>query len=358
MTDRTGALYNYPAFDTGYLTREASPYTLSGAVALALSLLVGGVMLSARPIAALFATIPVAAPEIDAAPGNVPIATVASVQETAAPAASVSYGALPDPGSLLRSEPDSLSAPLGAKFDAIWPLLRTALIEPEDISPISIPPAAQLAEAPAAPRSPASRLATAHASSHAPARQIEPETAVLAPPPDNRSFLEKLFGKPQPSGPMLAYAATEEGTIGNEQRSAEQRSAVAPTSAYDQWTAVYDIAAHTVYMPDGTRLEAHSGLGSMLDDPRYVSERMRGATPPGVYDLQLREQLFHGVEAVRLIPAGSADAMGRTGLLAHPYMLGPNGQSFGCVSFRNYNAFLQAYVHGEVKRLVVVARLN
>ncbi len=360
MTDRTGALYNFSAFDTGYITREVSPYTLSGAVALALSLLVGGVMLSARPLATLFATIPVAAPEFDEATQNVPIATVASVQETpaAAPAASASYGALPDTRSLLRSEPASFSqtSPLGSEFDLIWPLLRTALIEPEGIPPISIPPVQQLAEAPiAAPHRAASRLPVARASSRTPARQIEPEanTAALSPPPDNRSFLEKLFGKPQPSGPVLAYAATEEGTIGD-----EQRNAVAATSGYDRWTAVYDIAAHTVYMPDGTRLEAHSGLGSMLDDPRYVSERMRGATPPGVYDLQLREQLFHGVEAVRLIPAGSADAMGRTGLLAHPYMLGPNGQSFGCVSFRNYNAFLQAYVHGEVKHLVVVARLD
>ncbi|MGH6795569.1 MAG: tlde1 domain-containing protein, partial [Methylocella sp.] len=38
------------------------------------------------------------------------------------------------------------------------------------------------------------------------------------------------------------------------------------------------------------------------------------------------------------------------------YMLGQNGDSFGCVSFKNYNAFLQAYQNGEVKRLVVVAR--
>jgi hypothetical protein len=128
--------------------------------------------------------------------------------------------------------------------------------------------------------------------------------------------------------------------------------------AHDQWTAIYDIAKHTVYMPDGTQLEAHSGLGEMLDDPRYVSERMRGATPPGVYDLQLREQLFHGVQAVRLIPAGNADTLGRTGLLAHPYMLGPNGDSFGCVSFKNYGAFLQAYESGEVKHLIVVAGLN
>jgi hypothetical protein len=39
-------------------------------------------------------------------------------------------------------------------------------------------------------------------------------------------------------------------------------------------------------------------------------------------------------------------------------MLGPNGQSNGCVSFNNYNAFLQAYMNGKVKRLLVVARLN
>jgi len=39
-------------------------------------------------------------------------------------------------------------------------------------------------------------------------------------------------------------------------------------------------------------------------------------------------------------------------------MLGPNGDSNGCVSFRNYDAFLQAYLRGEVKRLAVVARLN
>jgi hypothetical protein len=38
-------------------------------------------------------------------------------------------------------------------------------------------------------------------------------------------------------------------------------------------------------------------------------------------------------------------------------MLGPNGDSNGCVSFRDYNAFLQAYRNGEIKRLAVVARL-
>src|SRR5450759_2443536 len=58
--------------------------------------------------------------------------------------------------------------------------------------------------------------------------------------------------------------------------------------APDSRTAVYDIAAHTVYLPNGQRLEAHSGLGDKLDDPRYVHVRMRGPTPQNVYELALR----------------------------------------------------------------------
>jgi hypothetical protein len=39
-------------------------------------------------------------------------------------------------------------------------------------------------------------------------------------------------------------------------------------------------------------------------------------------------------------------------------MLGPTGQSFGCVSFRNYPEFLNAFLRGEVDRLVVVPHLE
>ncbi|MBV8593120.1 MAG: DUF2778 domain-containing protein [Caulobacteraceae bacterium] len=119
---------------------------------------------------------------------------------------------------------------------------------------------------------------------------------------------------------------------------------------------MYDIAGHTVRLPDGTKLEAHSGLGDLIDDPRYVNEPDRGATPPHLYDLTPRESLFHGVQALRLTPVGPGDVFGRSGLLAHPYMLGPRGDSNGCVSFKDYDAFLRAYTNGEVKRLAVVAR--
>ncbi len=127
---------------------------------------------------------------------------------------------------------------------------------------------------------------------------------------------------------------------------------------FDRWTAVYDISAHTVYLPNGRTLEAHSGLGARLDDPRYVHERMRGPTPPSVYDLELREKPFHGVRALRLKPQDERDTYGRTGLLAHTYMLGPRGDSNGCVVFKDYDVFLAAFEAGALKRLVVVTRLD
>jgi Protein of unknown function (DUF2778) len=126
----------------------------------------------------------------------------------------------------------------------------------------------------------------------------------------------------------------------------------------DGRTAIYDITARTVYLPNGRRLEAHSGFGDFIDNPRHVHVRMRGATPPNVYSLTLREQPFHGVQAIRLNPVDDSKMYGRAGILAHPYMLGANGQSNGCVSFSDYPEFLNAFLRGEVTRLVVVERLE
>jgi hypothetical protein len=64
------------------------------------------------------------------------------------------------------------------------------------------------------------------------------------------------------------------------------------------------------------------------------------------------------VRALRMIPEDETKTFGRSGLLAHTYMLGPNGDSNGCVSFKNYDAFLQAYLSHEIKRLAVVTRLD
>ena len=180
-----------------------------------------------------------------------------------------------------------------------------------------------------------------------------PRPATLAQRNKTDDPFEKLFGKRPDTNIALAFASADGGVF-NDGRSINGR-----LPANDGTTAIYDISARTVYLPDGKKLEAHSGLGPKMDDPRHVDVKMHGATPPHVYDLAPREALFHGVEALRMHPVGGSEAIfGRTGLLTHSYLLGPNGDSNGCVSFKDYDAFLQAYKSGKVKRLVVVASVD
>jgi hypothetical protein len=167
--------------------------------------------------------------------------------------------------------------------------------------------------------------------------------------PQDRSLLQKLSDL-LPPRLTLASLAPDGGLF-------RGRPSLA-SLGYDNLTAVYDISARAVYMPDGSTLEAHSGLGSLIDDPAHVGERNAGATPPNVYELKPRETLFHGVQALRMMPVGEQDTLGRSGLLAHSYMLGPSGDSNGCVSIKDYEKFLAAFTRGEIKRLVVVPRLG
>jgi hypothetical protein len=216
-----------------------------------------------------------------------------------------------------------------------------------------------------------------------PERHASRPDVVVAPPtaqPDNRNVIEKLFGWAHPSSPGVASspstrtaAAQPLVAVQRERDSAAASggfgrgplfsfpspfgNSAPAVSGYDHYTAVYDISARVVYLPDGTKLEAHSGLGQALDNPRFVAERAIGPTPPHVYELALRESLFHGVQALRLNPVGDGGVYGRGGFLAHPFMLGPNGDSNGCVSFKDYDAFLRAYQNGQVKKLAVVAKI-
>jgi hypothetical protein len=200
-------------------------------------------------------------------------------------------------------------------------------------------PAEQAAFIPLPPRRPAAGppIQVPHDIAAPPMTAALPQVAALTPAPATPasfSVLQKHAVSPQPPNDTIALPAS------------------------DSHTALYDIEAHTVYLPDGTRLEAHSGLGNRLDDPRFVKEKARGPTPPNVYDLVLRGDLFHGVRAIRLNPVDDAKMFNRDGILAHPYMLGPNGQSFGCVSFKDYPEFLKAFEKGEIDRLVVVPHLD
>ncbi|MBR1280972.1 DUF2778 domain-containing protein [Bradyrhizobium sp. AUGA SZCCT0177] len=229
--------------------------------------------------------------------------------------------------------------PARTDFDAEFGHIESQLAEQS--------PDAQ-ADQPAAPAGPAIPLPRSRPAEAVLALRVDPQ-----PPPPARSDDRTMFQKLADMVPMrfsLASLTPGDGLFGNK----PDLGAL----GYDNVTAVYDISARTVYMPNGVKLEAHSGLGGLMDNPASVSMRMVGATPPNVYDLKPREKLFHGVAALRMTPVGDADTLGRTGLLVHSYLLGPNGDSNGCVSIKEYDKFLQAYRNGQVKRLVVVPSLS
>lgn len=200
-------------------------------------------------------------------------------------------------------------------------------------------PASQRADVVPMPRS---RPVQADFSAQIASSQAYAETS---PRVDNRNFFEKFTDKIK-----LASLTPDSGLFGK-----------APDLAalgYDSRTAVYDIKAKALYLPSGVALEAHSGMGALMDDPDHVDQRMVGATPPATYDLKPREKLFHGIRALRLTPTEGTSALGRVGLLTHNYMLGPRGDSNGCVSIKDYDRFLKAYDNGEFNRLVVVPSLS
>lgn len=176
---------------------------------------------------------------------------------------------------------------------------------------------------------------------------------------ERQTMVEKLWGKRESSGGLLSFASADANVTGSIPSTLDQNPMLGGSPPYDRQTAVYDISAKTVCLPDGTRLEAHSGLGSRLDDPRSSHMKMVGVTPPHIYELKPREALFHGVPALRLNPiGGEGKIFNRDGLLAHTFMLGPNGDSNGCVSFKDYYAFLDAYRNKGIRRLAVLARIQ
>ena len=281
-----------------------------------------------------------------------PTVTIVTAKKNA-PAAPSETVAAKNPAA--GTEPSLLTAPKfdAASFDArsVLPIATFAFNAPMN-SALQVGPAVarRVASVPIpAPRPP--ELAQMQKAPVAKPQRGGFTLASAGSTPPTTPIFEKIFGKAEPSG-ALAYAAPDGGVF-NDGQSKSLGKLPANT---DGVTAIYDITARTVYMPDGTRLEAHSGLRDKMDNPRYANVRMWGPTPPHTYDLIPREALFHGVEAIRLIPVGGEQAIfGRTGLLAHTYLLGPRGDSNGCVSFKDYGAFLRAFKAGKVKRLVVVA---
>ena len=298
-----------------------------------------------------FAWLPPVAPRLSSAPLGADAPEIAPLPAVASRMASLPPDtATPRVARLPPVAPELASAPLAAATRSSLPppASKLASLPPDPVTPDAVPlpprrpaglteslPAlpAEAARAPAAELSPPTVERDHDVARPAPGETTVQPTVASAPAaaapgqPDNRNIFQRILG---------AFSQLSAPSAGG-------------------GTAVYDIAAHTVYMPNGERLEAHSGLGSNLDDPRSFSQKNRGVIPPQTYALQPREQLFHGVAALRLNPVGGGDMYGRVGMLAHTYMLGPRGDSNGCVSFKDYDKFLAAYQRGVVSRLVVVA---
>src|SRR5438046_7796529 len=121
---------------------------------------------------------------------------------------------------------------------------------------------------------------------------------------DKQTMVEKLWGKQPAQNSLLAFASADASVTGSIIDTRSQNPMMGGAPPYDRQTAVYDIAAKTVYLPDGTRLEAHSGLGATMDDVRYSQVRIAGATPPRIYELKPRSGSVAGLRALRLTAVG------------------------------------------------------
>ncbi|HKA81249.1 MAG TPA: tlde1 domain-containing protein [Xanthobacteraceae bacterium] len=262
------------------------------------------------------------------------------------------------------SAPPPGRAPFGERFSFDESSAPSRFLQPSD----------RLASSDALSGGEAAASNTGVQSAAAPPRAAGPRVAAasVAPRPAAPSAVAQPTPKPAPAtGFRLASAGDTSLPLGYAPSDSVKSSLITGSLPKDpaskdsdplggadaSHTAIYDISSRTVYLPNGRRLEAHSGLGDHMDDIRYVKSRGTGPTPPNVYELKMREELFHGVRAIRLIPTDSSKMYGRDGILAHSYLLGPNGQSNGCVSFNDYPTFLDAFLRGDVKRLVVVDRL-
>lgn len=290
------------------------------------------------------------------------------------------FAVFPDPAPVIAA-PATVASLTSLRFDE-----RFAAAAPQGVAPA--PQAETMKLASAAPSLEVAKPADAPKSVEAakPKQQAPAQVAALTPAPaetkpakgtgvsikdmaqrakaavmsiasgDKPNMVEKLWGKEPATRSLLSYASADVSATGSLPKL--QNPMLGGSAPYDRQTAVYDIAARKVYLPDGTVLEAHSGLGAKKDDVRYAHVRMQGVTPPHIYDLKPREALFHGVPALRLTPIGGQDKIfNRDGLLAHTYMLGSGGDSNGCISFRDYYAFLDAYRKGGIRRIAVVARV-
>jgi hypothetical protein len=101
---------------------------------------------------------------------------------------------------------------------------------------------------------------------------------------DNRIVLQKITDLMPSPNLVLASLINRDGIAG-----------VGPdlrALGFDETTAVYDISSKSVYMLNRVRLEAHSGLGRLMDDPAHVDKAQRGCHTSECVRIKPRERPF------------------------------------------------------------------
>lgn len=180
------------------------------------------------------------------------------------------------------------------------------------------------------------------------------ETVVVEQKPDDEKPVVRTDRDKKDDGKDVAYAKPERSLFGDLFKGKTDQGGWPGKGTK---VAIYDVSNATVYLPDGTKLRAHSGIGNMRDNPRYEHVKMRGPTPAGIYRLSMREKRFYGVEAIRMTSVDGRDPKNRTGLLTHTNLLRNQTGSHGCIAFQNYQPFLRAFKRGHITMIVVVPEL-
>jgi hypothetical protein len=103
-------------------------------------------------------------------------------------------------------------------------------------------------------------------------RKRTPEWSNTLPLPRPHPSKHEIAGSPLgQTSPQVAAAKPPAASTTEKRVTAQQiyNKSMSPSDP-DSRTAIYDISARTVYLPNGEKLEAHSGLGDKRDDPQYI----------------------------------------------------------------------------------------
>lgn len=125
----------------------------------------------------------------------------------------------------------------------------------------------------------------------------------------------------------------------------------------DRQTAVYDISAHTVYLPDGTRPEAHPARPKLDDRACCVRRDDWKVTPPHIYESRRRAKRC-SMACSRLVAhaiGGEDKIFGCRPPRITTYMLGSNGDPMAVCRSRITAAVFNAYRNHGIRRLAVPA---